>query len=115
MRATRAPTRSSARKRVRRRGRYPSCLCIRRHQRALRMPNSSPETMKGRHVEFRVLDIHLPEPIAVLHELHDDEVLEGTVVDVSGSGCEGPAFLVVEVNGLHQPCVLAMERILRAW
>jgi hypothetical protein len=72
------------------------------------------DNLKGRYVRFHVRDIHLPEPVAVLHELHDGDVLEGKVVDVSGSAIEGNAFFVIEVNGLRQPCIVAAERILRA-
>ena len=80
------------------------------------MSNSAYEELKGRYVQFRVRDIHLPEPIAVLHELHDGDILEGRVVDLSedGRGGVGAAFLVIEVDGLRQPCILPVERILRA-
>jgi hypothetical protein len=69
-----------------------------------RMPNSTPETLVGRTIQFRVVDIHLPDP----HEL----VLEGRVVDESDGGCEGARFVVVEVSGLPR-CIVARERILR--
>jgi hypothetical protein len=79
------------------------------------MVNLAYERLKGRYVQFRVRDIHLPEPTAVLHELHDGEVLEGKVVDVSDDArADGSAFLVIEVAGLRQACVLSVERILRA-
>jgi len=68
------------------------------------MPNSAPETLVGRTIQFRVVDIHLPDP----HEL----VLEGKVVDESDGGCEGAHFVVVEVSGLPR-CIVARERILR--
>jgi hypothetical protein len=75
---------------------------------------NSAEALRGRIIQFRVRDIHLPEPVAVLEELHGGDILEGKVVDVSDSGREGDAFVVIEVDGLNQPCVLAVERILRA-
>jgi len=78
------------------------------------MTNSVHEPLRGRSVLFCVRDIHLPEPSVVLHELHGLDVLEGRVVDFSDSGTEGGAFVVIEVDGLRQPCVLAVERILRA-
>jgi hypothetical protein len=78
------------------------------------MPESVYETLKGRYVQFRVRDIHLPEPTVVLQELHGGDVLEGKVIDLSDSGREGGAFVVIEVDGLRQPCILAVERILRA-
>src|SRR6266568_2131479 len=75
------------------------------------MTNSVHESLRGRYVQFCVRDIHLPEPTVVLQELHGGEVLEGRVVDFSDSGREGGAFVVIEVDGLRQPCVLAVERI----
>ena len=75
---------------------------------------SAHDTLKGRRVRFLVRDIHLPEPMAVLHELHDGEILEGKVVDVSNSGSKASAYVVIEVHGLRQPCILAVDRILRA-
>jgi len=79
----------------------------------LPMVNPSHAQLKGRYVRFRVRDIYLPEPTAVLHELHDDEELQGTVVDLSDDArVEGRAFAVVEVAGLRQPCILSVDRLL---
>ena len=78
------------------------------------MTNSMYESLKGRYVQFRVRDVHIPEPSVVLDELHGGEVLEGRVVDLSDSGTEAGTFVVIHVDGLHQPCILAVERILRA-
>ena len=41
-------------------------------------------------------------------------MLEGKVVEVSDTGGDAGAFVVIEVAGLHQPCILSVERILRA-
>lgn len=80
------------------------------------MTNSEFENLKGRYVQFRIRDIHLPEPAVVLFELHGGEILEGRVVDLSdsGTGAPGSVFVVIEVDGLRQPCILAVERILNA-
>ncbi|PYQ46332.1 MAG: hypothetical protein DMF78_26575 [Acidobacteria bacterium] len=80
------------------------------------MPPSHPvyERWKGRHVRFRVRDVHLPAPSEVLDEMHGGDVLEGKVVDVSDNGTEAGLFVVIQVDGLRRPCVLAVERILRA-
>jgi hypothetical protein len=75
--------------------------------------------LKGYYVRFRVQDVHLPDPAAVLQELHGDEVLEGKVVDLSDSGEAGGTFVVIEVRGLLRPCIVAADRLLpvtkRAW
>jgi hypothetical protein len=75
------------------------------------MPIFEPHSLTGRSVRFHVRDVHLPEPGAVLEQLHAGDVLEGVVVNVS-DGRPDNVFVVVAVNGLSQPCVLAAGRIL---
>ena len=75
------------------------------------MPIFEPNSLTGRSVRFHVRDVHLPDPGAVLEQLHAGDVLEGTVVDVS-DGRPDNLFVVVSVGGLRQPCVVAAERIL---
>ena len=70
--------------------------------------------LKGRYVRFRVRDVHLPEPDAVLHELHRAEVLEGRVVGFSDNGTEDGAFLVLKVRGIRPHCILPVHRVLGA-
>ena len=77
----------------------------------MRMPDTAYETLKGRYVQFRVDDIYLPGPGVVLEQLHAGEILRGKVIDLSQSGHEGRIFVVVEVDGLRQPCVLAVELV----
>ncbi len=70
-------------------------------------------SLKGRQIQLLVDDIHLPDPATVLRQLHAGEVLNGTVIDLSDGGKDGRVFVVIEVEGLSQPCVLAADRILR--
>ena len=77
------------------------------------MPDVAHNTLKGRYVQFRIRDIHLPQLCEALDELYGAEIVEGRVVDVSDGGREGSAFVVIEVAGLRQPCILAVERVLR--
>jgi hypothetical protein len=78
------------------------------------MPNLLHDTLRGRFVRFHIRDIYLPQPSLVLDELHGGEVLEGKVVEVSDGGKDGSTFVVIEVDGLQQPCILAAERVLPA-
>ena len=78
------------------------------------MPPLAANTLRGRVVKFRIRDIYLPQPFVILDELHGGEELEGRVVEVSDGGKDGKSFLVIEVTGLHQPCILAVERVLSA-
>jgi hypothetical protein len=81
-----------------------------------RMTHSEPESLQGHSVEFLIRDIHLPDPAVILEELHGEDILRGRVVDCSKGGREGGAFVVIEVEGRRQPCllcVLAVEKIKR--
>jgi len=78
------------------------------------MDHPEPHTLTGHSVRFRVRDVYMPEPVSVLEELHAREVLEGTVVDVSDGGSENDTFVLVSVNGLRHPCIVAVTRILSA-
>ena len=78
------------------------------------MQNFEPRNLTGQSVRFRVRDVYLPEPVAVLEELHARDVLEGTVVDVSDGGGDNDVFVLVSVSGLRHPCIVAVTRILPA-
>lgn len=68
--------------------------------------------LKGRHVQFRLRDVHLPDPAVVLEQLHGDDVLQGEVVDSTERVIDGGVFLVIQVDGLLQPVLLAAERVI---
>jgi hypothetical protein len=70
--------------------------------------------LKNRWVHFRVCDVYMPDPEQLLIEMHGNDVLEGKVIDLSDSGMEEEAFAVVEVEGLKQPVIVPVERILGA-
>jgi hypothetical protein len=70
--------------------------------------------LKGRRVRFAIKDIYFPAPEAVLGELHGDDLISGQVVDVSDSGADPEAFVVVKVDTLDDPVVVSVERI-RGW
>jgi hypothetical protein len=78
------------------------------------MQNFEPHNLTGQSVRFRVRDVHMPEPVSVLEELHARDVLEGTVVDVSDGGGVNDVFALVSVTGLRHPCIVAVTRILSA-
>jgi hypothetical protein len=85
-----------------------------RHPRSARMLTAADRKLKGRYVRFLVRDIHLPEPAAILHELHDEDELRGKVVDLSDTGQgRGSGFVVVRVPRLRRPCIVSVDRLLR--
>ena len=75
------------------------------------MPKPAIDTLRGSVVQFDVKDVYLPQPHQLLEELHGGEVLEGTVVEVSDGGKDGKSFVVIEVDRLRRPCILAVELV----
>jgi hypothetical protein len=67
--------------------------------------------LRGRRVQFAIQDIYYPSPEAALAELHGADLLSGVVMDVSDTGSELSAFVVVKVEKLVPPVVIAVERI----
>ena len=67
--------------------------------------------LKGRSVQFAIRDIYFPGPDVVLHELHGRDLLSGQIIDVSDSGEDPDAFVVIKVDGLEGPVVVAADRI----
>ena len=68
--------------------------------------------LRHRWVHFRICDVYHPDPAQVLTELHGSDVLLGKVIDLSDSGLQRDAFVVVEVEGLEEPVIVPVERIL---
>lgn len=65
------------------------------------------ETLRGRRVEFRILDVRVPDAAEVLVRLHGQDRLHGHVTDFTDSGSAAEPFAVVEVEELAQPVVVA--------
>jgi hypothetical protein len=68
--------------------------------------------LRDRLVHFRVGDVYMPDPQAVLCELYGDDLLQGRVLDYSDSGARREAFAVVSVEGVKQPVIVPVDRIL---
>ena len=68
--------------------------------------------LRDRWVHFKIRDVYIPDPEKLLVELYGDDLLQGKVVDLSDSGSRQGAFAVVEVEGVEQPVVVPVERIL---
>ena len=65
----------------------------------------------GTRVRFAIKDVYFPAPAMVLGKLYGDDVMSGHVVDVSDSGAEADAFMVVKVEGIDEPIVVPVERV----
>jgi hypothetical protein len=76
------------------------------------MLTEADKKLKGRTVKFLVRHIHHPEPVTVLHELHDNEELQGRVLALSDCAfIDGSPFAVVKVARLRQQCLVPVDRL----
>jgi hypothetical protein len=69
--------------------------------------------VRDQRVQFKICDVYHPDPTQVLLDLHGNDVLVGKVVDLSDSGMQKDAFVVVEVEGIAELIIVPIERILR--
>jgi hypothetical protein len=67
--------------------------------------------LRHRWVHFRICDVYHPDPAQVLIDLHGKDVLRGKVIDLSDSGLQQDAFVVVEVEGIEEPVIVRVELI----
>ena len=67
--------------------------------------------LKNRLVNFRVRDVHFPEPEKILAELYGRHLLQGWVTGTTDGG-EGRQFAIVEIDGVEKPVFVPMDRIL---
>lgn len=70
--------------------------------------------LRNQWVSFRTRDVYLPDPQQVLLEMFGNDLLTGRVADLSDHGMQQEAFAVVEVEGLSQPVIVPVDRLLDA-
>jgi hypothetical protein len=63
-------------------------------------------------VRFKICDVYHPDPTQILLDLHGNNLLVGKVVDVSDSGLQKEAFVIVQVEGIEAPIIVPVERLL---
>ncbi len=68
--------------------------------------------MRDRWVHFKIRDVYLPDPSELTLALHGDDILQGRVVDVSDNQTEEGAYVVVEAEGIKNPLIVPLKRIL---
>jgi predicted ribosome quality control (RQC) complex YloA/Tae2 family protein len=69
--------------------------------------------LRNQWVQFKIRDVYHPDPTQVLIKLHGNDLLTGKVIDLSDSGLQKEAFVIVEVEGIEAPLVVPVERVLR--
>jgi hypothetical protein len=67
--------------------------------------------LRSHHVHFKISDIYIPDPHLLLWQLHGDDLLRGKVIELSDNGTQQGAFAVVEVEGIEQPMIVPVERL----
>lgn len=68
--------------------------------------------LRNHLVSFRIRDVYLPDPQQVLLEMHGNDLIKGRVADLSDHGKQREAFAVVEVEGLSQPVIVPVDRLM---
>src|SRR5215813_6664172 len=56
--------------------------------------------LQNRLVNFRVRDVHFPEPEKILHELYGRHVLQGWVTGITRDN-EAGEFAIIEIDGVE--------------
>ena len=68
--------------------------------------------IKSRWVHFRIRDVYIPEPQQLLATLHGEDLLQGRVIEISQGTGMTQSYVVVEVEGLEHPVIVAAENVL---
>lgn len=72
--------------------------------------------LRNKLVHFRIRDVYIPEPEKLVMQLHGDDLLQGTVLDVSRDEASVDAYAVIRVAGIEQQLIVPVSEILGdAW
>lgn len=67
--------------------------------------------LRNRWIHFRIRDVFIPDPEALLVALYGNDVLQGRVMELSDSGDKREAFAVVQVEGFTEPVIVPVKQI----
>jgi hypothetical protein len=67
---------------------------------------------RDQNIQFKIRNVFHQDPTKDLIDLHGNDVLTGRVIDLSDSGIQKDAFVAVEVEGIEEPLIVPVERIL---
>lgn len=68
--------------------------------------------LKNKLVHFRIRDVYIPEPEKLVMALHGDDLLQGTVLDVSNDNESVGSYAVIRVEGVEQQLIVPVDHIL---
>jgi hypothetical protein len=63
-------------------------------------------------VRFKLSDVTVPAPQTVVTELYGGNIVQGKVVDVTRSGTDEQAFIVVKVEAMKDFLILPAEKVI---
>jgi hypothetical protein len=66
----------------------------------------------NRFVRFKVSDVAVPGPQEVINELYGGDIVQGKVVDLTESGAQERAFIVVKVEGMKDFLILPADKVI---
>ncbi|HSF30498.1 MAG TPA: hypothetical protein VLK82_08515 [Candidatus Tectomicrobia bacterium] len=67
---------------------------------------------RNQRVRFKIRDVYYPDPMKILLDLHGEDFLAGMVVDITDSGMHVDAFVVIEAEGIAEPIIVPVARII---
>ena len=67
--------------------------------------------LQNRLINFRICDVHFPEPEKLLVELFGQHLLQGRVTGAT-SDSAGGEFAIVEIDGIDRPVFVPVGHIL---
>lgn len=68
--------------------------------------------LMNRFVRFKVSDVTIPAPQTVVTELYGGDIVQGKVVDITESGTQEQAFIVVKVEAMKDFLILPAEKVI---
>lgn len=68
--------------------------------------------LMNRFVRFKVSDVAIPGPQEVVNELYGGDIVQGKVVDITESGAQEQAFIVVKVEGMKDLLILPAKKVI---
>lgn len=68
--------------------------------------------LMNRFVRFKVSDVTIPAPQTVVTELYGGDIVQGKVVDITESGTQEQAFIVVKVDAMKDFLILPAEKVI---
>ena len=67
--------------------------------------------LRDHYVQFRLGDVYLPDPLTLIYELHRNQLIRGRVIEMSDSGEQEDAFVIVVVDDIPHRIIVPVERV----